>query len=153
MQAVWTNIYMEENNKLFIDSNFFIALHNPQDTLYIRAKKIANKIERNKIKLFASNFIFLETVTVLSQRSVKETAITAGKKLLMEDYCTMVNVDKDLQHKSWLIFQEIKRKNISFVDCSILTVMRYMGIKKLLTFDTADFAGLRRKYSFNFYAK
>jgi len=60
---------------------------------------------------------------------------------------------KDLQHKSWLIFQEIKRKNISFVDCSILTVMRYMGIKKLLTFDTADFAGLRRKYSFNFYAK
>ena len=142
---------MEANNKLFIDSNFFIALHNPLDALYIRAKQIANKIERSKLKIYSSNFIYLETVTVLSQRSGKEVAITAGKKLLLGDYYTVVNINEDLQFKSWLIFQEIKRKNMSFVDCSILAVMRNMGIKKLLTFDTADFAGLRRKYSFSFF--
>lgn len=144
---------MEENNSIFIDSNFFIALYNKQDALYNRAKQIAVKFKEKQLKLYASNFVFLETVTVLSQRSGKETAIAAGKKLLIGDYCTIVNVDEDLQHKSWLIFQEIKKKNMSFVDCSILAIMDYIGIKELLTFDITDFSSLRKKYSFSFLTK
>lgn len=144
---------MEENNSIFIDSNFFIALYNKEDALYNKAQLLSKKIKENRINVYTSNFIFLETVTVLSQRSGRKAAIAAGKKLLMIDYYTLVNVNEGLQHHSWLVFQEIKKKNMSFVDCSTLAVMRYIGIKKLLTFDTEDFAGLRRKYSFSFFKK
>jgi len=144
---------MEKNEEIFVDSNFFISLFNDLDSLHNKAKIIVERFVKSKPKIVISNFIFLETVTVLSQRVNRKTAYSAGEKLLNEEFCKIIHVDEGLQNVTWGIFHEVKKKNTSFVDCSILAVISYMGIKKLLTFDTEDFAGLRRKYSFSFYAK
>lgn len=140
------------NDKIFADSNFFIALFNPQDSLHQKAFKVVQRLQKENPQLYISNFIFLEIVTVLTQRASRKVAVSFGSHLLEDGKLKIIHVDQRLNKMSWEIFKEIGRKNVSFVDSSILAVMRTEGINKLLTFDEQDFATLKRKYRFSFYA-
>lgn len=142
---------MDKNKRVFVDSNFFIALLNPLDTLNNKALICSEKIKGELPTLVISNFIFLEIVTILSQRVNRKAAITFGTRLMQDNQIEIIHIDESLQEKSWKTFQETDRKNISFVDCSILTVMETEKINTLLTFDQEDFANLREIYRFDFY--
>src|SRR6266581_3868550 len=108
---------------IFIDSNYFIALYNPGDLLHEKAKEIAKQLQKDNPYTFISNFIFLETVTVLSQRLGKEYALSAGNKLLQSHSLIVINAR--FQNRSWEIFKKTERKNVSFVDCSTLAIMEF----------------------------
>lgn len=142
---------IKSDKGVFIDSNYFIALFNPFDTLHERARVIGEKILTQDINLVISNFILLEVLTVVSQKVGKYAAVGTGKKIRENPLIEIIHIDEFLQEKSWEIFQEIKRKDVSFVDCSILTVMKAEGIEKLLTFDTDDFKALQKQHKFHFY--
>ncbi|MBI3289987.1 PIN domain-containing protein [Candidatus Microgenomates bacterium] len=137
--------------KIFVDSNYFIALYNPEDSLYENAQRTSRVVTKEKPQLVISNFIFLETVTVLSQRAGKDAAILIGKHLIRDQRIEIIYINEELNELTWKIFQQIKRKNLSFVDASIIACMQYEDINKLLTFDEEDFSNLRRKYRFSFF--
>lgn len=134
--------------EIFVDSNFFIALFYAQDSLHHKAKTIGVELRKDNLPLIISNLIFSEIVTVLSQRVARSIAIHAGKEIIESPIMRIVYVDGYLHNLSWQIFQEIPRKDMNFVDCSILAVMRTEGIQKLLTFDREDFSPLKKHYSF-----
>ncbi|MBI4120602.1 MAG: PIN domain-containing protein [Parcubacteria group bacterium] len=142
---------MAEDNRVFVDSNYFVALFNPSDALHKRALDLARNIDSQNTFLVISNFVFLEIVTVLSQRRGRKVAIEVGEHLLTNSLITIIQVDELLQRESWHIFQNIMEKNVSFVDSSIVAVMKAEYITKLLTFDAKDFKKLRKRYQFNFY--
>lgn len=142
---------MAEDNRVFVDSNYFVALFNPSDALHKRALDLARNIDSQNAFLVISNFVFLEIVTVLSQRRGRKVAIEVGEHLLTNSLITIIQVDELLQRESWHIFQNIMEKNVSFVDSSIVAVMKAEYITKLLTFDAKDFKKLRKRYQFNFY--
>jgi len=142
---------VKEDNQIFVDSNFFIALFNLTDSLHPKVLKISRGLKRENPRLYISNFIFLEIVTVLSQRVNRETAVLLGNYLLKDKQLEVIHIDKKLNEITWEIFKSINKKNCSFVDASILAVMKREGIKKLLTFDKEDFLSLKRKYRFNLY--
>lgn len=141
----------EKTDQIFIDANFLIAIYNPEDALHKKASVIVRNLRKLNISLNISNYIFSEVTTVLSQKVGRKEAIIAGTNILKSENFSLIFIDATIHDLGWQVFQEINKKNMSFVDCSTLAVMRYMGIKKLLTFDMADFAGLRRKYSFSFF--
>ena len=142
---------MTEDSRVFVDSNYFVALFNPPDMLHKRALALARKIDSQNTALVVSNFVFLEIVTVLSQRRGRQVAIKVGEHLLTNSLITIIQVDELLQRESWHIFQNIIEKNVSFVDSSIVAIMKAEYITKLLTFDVDDFEKLRKRYQFNFY--
>lgn len=141
---------MEENERVFADANYFVALFNASDGLHADALKIGAKIDAAGTRLVTSNFIFLEAVTVLAYRKGKEAACEAGKYLLCGDI-EIIHIDETLQRMSWDMFQEISGKNVSFVDASIVAILRAESIRRLLTFDLKDFTKLARQYHFDFY--
>lgn len=131
-------------SKIFTDTNYFIALYNPTDSQYLKAKNISNKLV--DVEIIISNFIFLETVSVFSQRVGRKEAIDLGKHLLEDENIHLVHVDRKLQSSAWEIFCETKKKNTSFVDCSTVVIMKAERINSLLTFDQEDFAPLLKKH-------
>lgn len=140
---------MEARNKqVFVDSNFFIAFFNETDTLHQEALSIGAKLEKQKTELLISNFIFLEVVTVLSQRVNKAVALQVGRHLLSSPSIEIIHIDEVLHNHSWQIFQEVRNKNVSFVDCSIIATMKAEGVLELLTLDAEDFKKLQKKYRF-----
>ena len=144
---------MERDERIFADTNFFVALFHPADALHEDARRVAIACSAASTQFVISNFIFLETVTVLSQQRGKNIAIAAGNYLLSNPFIKMVHVDEALQRETWHIFKEASAKNISFVDASIVAVLKMEEISTLLTFDLKDFATLRKQHHFQFYVQ
>jgi predicted nucleic acid-binding protein len=142
-----------ENNKVFVDSNYFVALFNPNDALYQRASIVAKKIDAKRQRLVLSNYIFLEVTTVLSQRRGRDVSIAVGSHLMTNPMIDVIHVDETLHEESWKIFQNIQQKDMSFVDCSTLAIMRAEQMDRLLTFDLTDFRGLQREFGFKIFPK
>ena len=151
MQKIWINICMEKCEDIFIDSSYLIALGNPIDSLHNRAKEIAAHLVKTDHAFFITNFIFLEVVTVLSQRQGRKSALEVGTSLLIAPSIEMLHIDPQLQQETWSIFHSVAFKDISFVDCSIIATMKAQGISTLLAFDT-HFKKLQKHHRFSLYA-
>ena len=114
--------------------------------------KIAQKLDKQNNLFFISNFIFLEVVTVLSQRVGKKTALEVGNYLLSDSRINLIHIDENLNDRTWQRFKEIKSKNASFVDASIIETMKMQRLTDLLTFDTKDFSVLAKNRNINLIA-
>lgn len=133
---------------IFVDSNVFIALYNPFDTLHDQALHIGQVLDRPTTTLIVSNYIFLEVVTVLSQRRGKMVSNSVGDMLLNHPNVQIIQVDEFSHRATWNIFQKLSNKNVSFVDCSTAVLMHNEGIHTLLTFDKKDFKSFQKTYRF-----
>lgn len=136
-------------DKVFVDSSFFVALYNDLDNQHQKAKKISQKLLEEDPESFISNFIFSEIVTIISQKVSRKAAVEAGLDLPLGN--GLIYIDPYLHQKTWEIFKKIDRKNVSYVDCSILAVMQHLGITTLLTFDTTDFKSLQKALKFKLF--
>lgn len=130
---------------LFVDANFFCALYNDSDAHYAKAEIIAARL--NDFRLITSNFVLLETYTVLSQRASKKEAVAFGERLKKDSPYAIHWINKEFEEEIWKIFTLIKDKNFSYVDASILAVIKKEKITHLLSFDT-DFVQLQKKFGF-----
>jgi len=142
---------MEGSSRVFVDSNYFIAFFNPADALNSRAVAVAKKMYAEDAVFVISNFIFLEVVTVLSQRVGRDAALRVGRHLLEDPKVQMIHIDQPLQQAAWSIFQAVPGKDVGFVDCSILAVMQAEALRLLLTFDVKDFRPLLKGFRFAVY--
>lgn len=142
---------MEENKCVFVDSNYFIAFFNPADSLHRQAADIGRKLNSEDTQLVISNLVFLEVVTVLSQKMSREVAVWVGDYFTVSPQVKLLHVDEMLQIEAWTIFKQTPLKNISFVDCSIIACMKKERIVDLLTFDKKDFRQLQERFHFKFY--
>lgn len=142
---------MATPNRIFVDSNYFVALQNTEDSLHKKAIKATVRLAEENAKVVISNLVFLEVVTILSQRAGRKIANAFGSDLLSSPNIEVLHIGKSLQSDTWEIFKSISKKNISFIDCSILAAMRQQEIDSLLTFDRTDFSGLRDQYGFSFF--
>lgn len=130
---------------LFVDANFFCALYNDSDAHYSKAEVIVTRL--NNFRLITSNFVLLETYTVLSQRASKKEAVAFGERLKKDSPYAIYWISKEFEEEVWKIFTSIKDKNFSYVDASILAVIKKGKISHLLSFDTG-FSQLQKTFGF-----
>jgi predicted nucleic acid-binding protein len=132
----------------FIDTSYICALYNPHDSLHKEALKLKRGIDQ-QINPFISNYIFLETVTVLSQRVGKQDANDIGNLMFSSNKFGFLQATPKIDVKTWQLFQKVSDKNISYVDCSNVVLMKEERIDKILTFDQ-DFEDLKKQANYNF---
>ena len=127
---------------VFIDTSFYFALLNPQDSLHSKALNLAKK--HGHAQKFTSNSILGELATVGSQRFSKK---------LTTEYLDIIRTDSHTQtiletpktvNLSWQIFSSVKNKDISWVDCFSIAIIKTHQIPTALTFDQ-DFRKVAKK--------
>jgi len=102
--------------------------------------------ELRALRFVISDFVFLEIVTVLSQRGGEQSAVRVGEDLKAYPYIEIIYTDRGGYEEAWEFFKKVREKDVSFIDCSIVTTMQSEHIKSLLTFDK-HFQKLRRFYN------
>lgn len=142
---------MATANKVFADSNYLLALYNSSNALHSRAHEIARRLAEEHVELYLSDYIVLEILTLLSVKLGRPVATTVVNSIMQSQQLENVHITEDLYDMSWQIFQAIDNNNMDFVDCSSLAVMRYAGIKQLLTFDVTGFGPMRKQFAFRFF--
>jgi uncharacterized protein len=119
---------------VFLDTSFIISYFNKRDRNHVKSKEIMDKIISGDYgNICISDYVFSECASVLFRlsKNIKKTEILCNG--LKEDL--IFYIDKDLFEETFKIFIKQKNTSLSFVDCSIIALMKSNNIKYLATFD------------------
>ena len=117
---------------LLVDSDFLVALYNPDDSNHHKATKIFRKLE--SVNFSALNIVFQEATTVISKRMNMSHARKfhdSISRLISNE----IKLDNILEENSWKIFLSQTKKGTSFVDCANLVTCDFYKLDGILSFD------------------
>lgn len=122
------------SNNIFIDTDAVIALAVIDDSNYNRSIDLQKIIDENKLKVFTSNFVIGEIVTVLSQRFGVEFASKIGKHMT-DGGITIINVSESQMKDALGKFSQQASKNSRFTDMINMVLMDELKIDTIFSFD------------------
>lgn len=120
---------------IFIDTGAFIARFIQDDAYHEKANLFWEKLHREKYKLYTSNFVVDETITLLARKisvvySLEKADLIyhgSGIEILRPDAST------ELQAIAWM--SKFKDQVISFTDCISFALMKAHKLKHYFGFD------------------
>ena len=119
---------------IFIDASSYLSSLLPKDPNLKKAVEIFVSIVESKEHLVTSYAILGEVLTISSQRYDRQAGIKFVKDIL--DGSTQVILEDDkLIRKAFKIFQEVKDKDVSWVDCYSFAIIEHYKIEKVFSFD------------------
>ena len=121
--------------KYFVDTSFWCALYDAKDENHSSAREFWQSLAPLPVKLFTSDYIFDETVTVAKSRMTHQQAVELGEALLNSKVLTIVAVNEALLRKSWELFKNREDKGFSFTDCTSFMIMEAHNLHRVFAFD------------------
>lgn len=133
--------------RLFIDSGAFIARHSKNDTNHDKAITLFRQILEGKLpvtRMYTSDFVVGEAVTVSMVRASHNHAIALGDAILNSKSIELLRVDEETFKEAWKIFKKYDQ-GFSFTDCTSFALMMKNNINHVFSFDKHfDVLGFRR---------
>jgi predicted nucleic acid-binding protein len=128
---------MNDKNKLiFVDSDAFVALAKEDDNNHNKAVKLLELLLTQSVTFITSNYVFSETVTVISMRVGHKQAVAFIEKLKTQDNEFEIKwVDADIEATAIEIFKRQTSKNTSFVDCTNMALLEQLHAEAIFSFD------------------
>jgi predicted nucleic acid-binding protein len=117
---------------VLIDSDAFVGLLYEKDAHHQKAVALFSQLENKKIALVSTNYIILETATVLSHRQGQSVA---RMFLKFVQQIPIIHIGEALHKQSLDLFRRQIRRGTSVVDCSNVVLMKHYGIPKIFSFD------------------
>ena len=115
---------------LFADTSFLVASLRVNDENHLRAKAIAESMGE---KMMISDHILSELLTMLAYKEGNKAEYHAGKGLVGSDVLIVYAVQEDILPALELVRTTPK---LSMCDAISATIMKKLGIKKILSFDS-----------------
>ena len=122
--------------KIFVDTGAWLALHDKQDQFHLQAIEARARIEKEKIELITSDFIFDESLTFIRYRSSHDAAVLFGSSLLQSSIVTIISVDRELLHLAFELFRKYRDQDFSLTDCTSFVLMKRLKLTTCFTFDS-----------------
>ena len=121
---------------IFVDADAFVAFTKNDDSNHERAKQIFLKLQYLPVTFITSNYIFAEVATVLSQKVNHATAVAFINSIKSDDNVFQVErINEKTEEAATQIFIGQTSKNISFVDCTNIALIKEKHINGILSFD------------------
>ena len=120
---------------IFIDTGAFLARYLERDQHRKEAARLWQDIERTKPKLFTSNFVLDETLTLLARRSSYPFAAAKARTIFASDAFSILRPSAQDELASIEFFEKYADQEVSFTDCVSFTLMRKVGLNRIFTFD------------------
>lgn len=117
--------------KVFVDTSAYYALLNDTDPHHFKAKQYTKDLVANYITSQAS---LSELLTLGSQRVDREDTIAFVKKIIRSG-TQIILESEELVQSTWDIFEKVIQKDVSWVDCYSVAIMKKYHIPEIFTFD------------------
>lgn len=121
--------------RIFVDTSAWLALEDQSDQFHSQAVKTSDFLKQKHTLWITSEYVFLETVTLIRFRVSHQAATLFGEALLKSRLVEIVEIDELLRQKSWQLFKQYSDKEFSFVDCSSFALMQDRHLTQAFTFD------------------
>jgi len=139
---------MGDQMGIFLDTSGIVAVRNEDDINHEKAKTIMKSILKTKYgACYTSDYVFDEAVTITLVRTKKmELAVDVGNYILKSKSIIKLFTSMDDFYEAWNLFLKYKDKKLSFIDCSILSLVNRLKIEYIFSFDK-HFDGLITRIS------
>lgn len=118
--------------KLFMDSSAFYALMDKKDKHGMAIEQI---LKQEDVSLVTTNYIFAETISLVTKRLGKKVAIQVAKMIRASELIQVEHVSEDLQEKAWKFFEKYQDKDFDLIDATSFLVCKAHEIKQVLSLD------------------
>jgi uncharacterized protein len=122
-------------DKLFLDTSYVIALSVSKDRNHGKACRIADLLEKNKVKIITTRAVVLEIGNSLSGQKYRQDAVDLLDALENDPDIEIVPITEGLYHKGFQLFTNRRDKEWGLIDCISFIVMEERGISIALTAD------------------
>ncbi len=129
---------------IFIDSDAFVALFRHDDTNHKKAVTLFDQLKNQSTTFITSNYVFSESITVISQKVGHGIAVAYINTMISEDAQFLIKrADEFIEEEALEIFKAQTSKNTSFVDCTNMAFLKKLHADAIFSFD-----GIYRKNGF-----
>lgn len=118
---------------IFIDASFYLSILRKNDSNHDKAVNRWKSIPDDAKKM-TSHAVLGEVLTVGSQRYDRRLTIAFIEEIGFGNTSILLETSS-LVARTWEIFKEITKKDISWVDCYSLAIIEHYNIGTVLTFD------------------
>jgi len=118
---------------IFIDTAAFLAVLNADDRFHHPASQAWSEILATDSVVFSSNYVILETTTLLQNRFGLEALRLFERDIL--PVIVIVWVDESIHKQGMSALLAANRRNLSLVDCTSFDIIRQIGLDRVFTFD------------------
>jgi len=128
---------MRKNANILVDSDAFVALSKKDDTGHKKANALLERLLQKPVVFSTSNYVFSETVTVISQHlGRKQAALFIRELKAAESIFSVYWIDDEIESLAIEIFYNQTSKNVSFVDCTNMAILKKFNVDAIFSFDS-----------------
>jgi len=119
-------------NLVFADTGGFYALADRGDPAHSRAR---NFIEDCEAVLLTTDFVFAETMSLLTKRLGKDIAVTFGQALRSSSSVRIEEAPFEVRESAWRLFALHRDKDYDLIDCISFSMMEKFRLREAFGFD------------------
>ncbi len=117
---------------LFVDTGAFYALADRRDPAHDRARRFYATCDR---PLLTTDFVFAETMSLLTKRIGKEIAVRFGAGIRGSARLRIDEVAPEVRERAWSLFSTQLDKGYDLIDCTSFALMGSLGVEEAFGFD------------------
>lgn len=121
---------------IFADSDAFVAILRKDDSNHPKAKRLYLQLEKLNVSFATSNYVFAEVITVISQKIGHKKALEFINNMRSPDSIyNFIRVTPEIEEMAIEIFKKQTSKNVSFVDCTNMALIKHDNLDAIFSFD------------------
>ena len=117
---------------VFVDTGAFYALADRSDPAHSRARRFYKECASS---LITTDFIFAETMSLMTKRLGKKTSVRFGRGILGSPAIRIEEPSSPVREAAWSIFSRQLDKDYDLIDCISFSIMEAFGIREAFGFD------------------
>ena len=120
---------------VFADANYWVALLNPKEQLYHRAKAVQSKLRQ--AQLLTTEFVLAEFLNFYAPRgeSLRLAASELVTRILQNSRIDVIASDREIFTAALTLYARRQDQQYSLTDCISMVVMKRRAVAEVLTQD------------------
>ena len=120
---------------IFVDTGALVAKYLKRDQYYDEARPIWERIERERVRLYTSNFVIDELATLLARGSSYSFAAKKVDSLYESRAFEILRPAEEDERLALKFFAKYADQEISFTDCVSFALMQSHRLTRVFCFD------------------
>ncbi len=120
---------------IFIDTGPWIARYLRRDQHHARAQAGWQRLAKRPPRLFTTNFVLDEAMTLLARRAGYDFAAQRARAIYASEALTILRPAQADELAALALFEKLADQRVSFTDCVSFALMRANKIPRSFTFD------------------
>ncbi len=133
------------SRSIFVNTSGWLALYNPNDPNHEAARQLWEYLRNQPVRLVTTDYVLDQVYTAFKVFGSLHAAQAFHALITNSAILRLFMADSVIFDRAWKVFVDDEQPQWSFTDCINYSVVQYLGISEVFTFDpTFTAPGLAR---------